>query len=384
MNDKIDIISALGLPTLPSHSPDSIAALMWAREVFQNHLKTTYEVKNPKGIDQLKAIKIGGVDQWLHIRGRNQDNPVLLYLHGGPGATMIGWMDATMRPWEDYFTVVHWDQRQAGKSYYPADDKNHPLTVNHFIEDAEEVIQYLQGHLKKEKVFLLGHSWGSILGMHMVKRHPDWLHAYIGIGQVVDWVEGEKAMHKRLLGHAKMNNNTQLVAKLEAMEPYPDPVNLGKSYVEYGGFLRIELGRIADGAYETNMRYLPIEDLIKMVNLDRTISPHLTLTDLSNSILGDEMALLRPSGGFTEDCLNQNLPKLLGSSFDVPIFFFTGAHDWHTPKVLSDKWFEQIEAPHKELVVFEESCHFVVNEEPGKVITALVTKVLPFAQNGCH
>ena len=76
-------------------------------------------------------------------------------------------------PWEDYFTVVQWDQRQIGKSYYAADDKNNPLTVQQFIEDAEDIIRYLRDYLKKEKIFLLGHSWGSVLGMHMVRRHPE-------------------------------------------------------------------------------------------------------------------------------------------------------------------------------------------------------------------
>lgn len=377
MTKRIDFAAELGLPPLPSHSPDTIAALMWAREVMQNHLKMTYEVKDPKGIDELKAVPIGGVDQWLHIRGRNRNNPILLYLHGGPGGTMIGYMDATMRPWEDYFTVVHWDQRQTGKSYYPSDDENHPLTVRQFITDTEEVIQYLQGYMQQEKLFVLGHSWGSILGMHMVKHHPDWLHAYIGIGQVVNWIEAEKVMYSRLLDHAKSQNNAQLLAKLEGID-YPNLKRLGESYLEYGGFLRMELGRLAGGEYETNMRYLSVDDLMRMVNLERAISPHLTLRDISNAIVGDDVAFLRPSSSFIEECLNQNLPEQLGWSFDVPIFFFTGANDWHTPKILSDRWFAQIKAPHKELIVFEDSCHFVVNEEPGKVMTALVNKVLPF------
>ena len=113
---NIDLSTALGIPPLPSHSPDTIAALLWAREVLQKHLTTTYAVKDPKGIEELKPVKIGGVDQWLHIRGRNRNNPVLLYLHGGPGAPNIGFFDAIQRPWEDYFTVVQWDQRQTGKS----------------------------------------------------------------------------------------------------------------------------------------------------------------------------------------------------------------------------------------------------------------------------
>ena len=376
----IDIPAALGIPPLPSQSPDTIAALLWAREVFQKHLTTTYAVTDPKGIEELKSIKIGGVEQWLHIRGRNKDNPVLLYLHGGPGSPMLGFMDAIQRPWEDYFTVVHWDQRQTGKSYYPADDDTAPLTIERFIEDTEEVIQYLRNYLKKDKLFILGHSWGSVLGMHMVKRHPDWLYAYIGVGQVVTKREGERVLCERLLGHATEHKEDELVARLEAVIPslaagYPEAE---KTLAENTGYVRKELSRLAN---ETMMHHASWDDAITTFNLDRLISPHLTLTDLSNAILGDELAAIRPPYLFTREFINIDLPTDVGSDFDVPIFFFTGFHDWQVPRVLSDKWFDQIKAPHKELIHFKESSHALVNEEPGKVLVALVNKVLPCVQN---
>ena len=379
----IDIPAALGIPPLPSQSPDTIAALLWAREVMQKHLTTTYSVTDPKGIEELKPVKIGGVDQWLHIRGRNRHNPVLLYIHGGPGSSMLGYMDAIQRPWEDYFTVVQWDQRQTGKSYYPADDEKNPLTVNQFIEDTEEVIQYLRNYFKKEKLFILGHSWGSVLGMHMVKRHPDWLHAYIGVGQMVGGLDNDRANYARLMHHAKNNNEHELVSKLEQITPfleaeYPDRE---KSYTENCLFVRNELSRLAG---EALMHHTYLEDVEAMVSLDRTISPHLTLTDISNSIVGDEIAVFRPPYALTTDFLDVDLPNDIGNIFEVPIFFFSGAHDWHTPVSLSDKWFDQINSTYKELIHFEESCHFVVNEEPGRFLTALVTKVLPFAEAENH
>ena len=379
-NNLSDIPAALGIPPLPSQSPDTIAALLWAREVLQKHLTTTYAVTDPKGIEELKSVTIGGVEQWLHIRGRNRNNPVLLYLHGGPGNPMLGFMDAIQRPWEDYFTVVQWDQRQTGKSYYPADDDSRPLTVNQFIEDTEEVIQYLRDYLKKDKLFVLGHSWGSMLGMHMVKRHPDWLYAYIGIGQAVSMREGERMLYERLLSHANKKNEEKLVARLEAIIPsltadYPEAE---KTWVENCGFVRKELCRLAG---ETLMHHLPFDDVLKLWDFDKLISPHLTLTDISNTILGDEVGVIRAPYLFTREFFNFDLPNDVGSTFEVPIFFFTGAHDWQTPCALSDKWFDQIKAPHKELIHFEESGHAVVNEEPGKVLVALVSKVLPCAQD---
>jgi len=378
MNKAFDLSAALGLPPLPSHSSDTIAALLWAREVLQQHFTTTYAVKDPKGIEELKPVKIAGTDQWIHIRGRNRKNPILLYLHGGPGFSNIGIMDAIQRPWEDYFTVVQWDQRQVGKSYYPANDETNPLTVQGMIEDAEEVIQYLRRHLNQDKLFVLGHSWGSALGMHMAKRHPDWLHAYIGVGQVVNKMDNERALYERLLSHAREQKDNELLAKLDAIAPYPDPDSPAQSIVENRASWMLR--QLSLSAGEAMMHHLFFDDVLKIWSFDKLISPHLTLTDISHSLLGDEIALERPPYTLMQDMITIDLSNDVGSSFEVPIFFFTGAHDWHTSRTLSDKWFSQINAPHKELIHFEESAHGIVFEEPGKVLIALVNKVLPFAE----
>lgn len=380
MSKPVDILTNLGLPPLPSQSPDTIAALLWAREVLQKYLSRSYAVSDPKGIEELKAVDIGGVKQWLHIRGRNRDNPVLLYLHGGPGESMIGHMDGIQRPWEDYFTVVQWDQRQTGKSYYPSDDENNPLYIEQFINDACQVTAYLRDFFEQQKIFILGHSWGSVLGMHLVKQHPDWLHAYIGVGQVVNSVESEKTLYQRLLHHAKEKNKNELVSKIEAILPMLDLPSPQREMVfaENCSMVRMELSVLAG---ETVMRHLPLPEVIALFNFDRLISPHINITDLSNAILGDKSALLRPPyTSLTKDFMDIDLPNQVGSSFDVPIFFFSGRHDYQTPVTLSDKWFGEIDAPHKELIHFEESSHMIVNEEPGRVVNALVNRVLPIAQ----
>ena len=379
MPKSIDL-ATLGLPPLPSHSSETISALLWAREIVQKHLATTYKINDPKGIEELKPINIGGVDQWLHIRGRNHNNPILLYLHGGPGCSMIGARDSALLSWEDYFTVVRWDQRQTGKSYYPAKDETDPLTINQFLSDTEEVIQYLQCQFNQKKIILLGHSWGSILGMHMVKRHPEWIHAYIGIGQVVNWMANEEVLFKRLYNHAEEQQDMELLSKLKTIAPYPDPDKPAISFVKNTDFLRMSLQQIS-GEVGTHHYSRPHSEYIQSLAFERLISPHLTLTDVSHSLLGDDVALMRPPYSFTEEFMAVDLPKQLGSSFEVPIFFFSGRHDYQTPVTLSDEWFSQIEAPHKELIHFEESAHIVVSEEPGKVLVNLVNKVLPFCQN---
>lgn len=380
MGKNIDIYEAMGIPPLPNNNPDTIAALLWARDLFRKHRATTYKIRDPKGIDELKPIKIGGVEQWLHIRGRNKNNPVLLWLHGGPGGPVIGLMDSIQRPWEDYFTVVHWDQRQTGKSYYSAKDKTDQLTVELFIKDTEAVVDYLRNYLGQPKLSILGSSWGSVLGMHIVKHHPEWLHTYIGVGQVVNSMDAEQLIYERLLHHAKEQGEDKIITHLEAITPkfqcdYPERE---KSLVENGVMVRRELSRLAG---ETLMHHLFFDDVVTMINFDKLTSPHLELTDISNSIFGDDKALYRAPYDFARDFYSINLPDDVGSSFEVPIFFFTGLHDWQTPFQLSDHWFSQIKAPHKKLIHFTESSHCVVNEEPGKFLVALVEEVLPYTKS---
>ena len=320
------------------------------------------------------------MDQWLHIRGRNRDNPVLLYIHDGPGGPVIGHgLDPVLRLWEDYFTVVLWDQRQIGKSYYPANDENEPFSVHQHIEDTAEIVDYLRAHLEKDKVVLMGAGWGGVLGMHIVKNHPEWVHAYVGVGQLVNPLESERVLYQRLLGHAKEQNNIDLIAILEAAIPLLDAEypQREKSYAENYPVVRQGLSLLAGESY---MHHFPIDSMGKMISLDRAISPHWCFSDITNAIMGDIPALFRAPYKFTQDFLGVDLPKDIGSSFDVPIFFFTGIHDWQSPASLSGQWLNDIDAPHKEIVHFEESSHIVINEEPGRFMTQLVNKVLPFTQ----
>jgi pimeloyl-ACP methyl ester carboxylesterase len=129
-------------------------------------------------------VKIGGIDQWIQIRGQDRDNPVLLCLHGGPGATWLP-LTAVFAPWEKDFTVVQWDQRGAGKSLEASGPSiASTMSIQRMADDGIELAELLRAHLKKEKILLLGHSWGSILGVHMVLQRPDLFYAYVGTGQV--------------------------------------------------------------------------------------------------------------------------------------------------------------------------------------------------------
>jgi pimeloyl-ACP methyl ester carboxylesterase len=216
--------------------------------------------------------------------------------------------------------------------------------------------------------------------MYLIEQRPEWFYAYIGVGQIVNMLEGEKELYQQLLRHAKENNKSELVEKVEAIIPMlelPSPQREA-AFVENCPLVRMELSILAG---KTAMRHLPLPDVITLFNFDRLISPHISDTDLSNAILGGRSALLRPPyTSLTKDFMDIDLPNQLGFSFDVPIFLFSGRHDYQTPVTLSDQWFVEIDAPHKELIHFEESSHMIVNEEPGRFLNELVNRVLPLSQ----
>lgn len=347
--------------------------LLYVRRRLQRHITTQFSVRDDRGIESLEPVLINGVEQWLHIRGRDKNNPVLLFIHGGPAWPHIGWYDEIQRPWEDYFTVVQWDQRQAGKSYHKG--ISHTISHETYIKDAEAVIAYLRDQLGVDKVFVMGTSYGTYLGMQIVKRRPEWLHAYIGMGQVVAMAEHAKAEYQLLLEYARKHQHRELIAKLEAIAPYPDPNNPAESFYKQVGFLMEEESRLGK-AYPTG-----IQGLVDEATVKKWCSPHYSLKDIYNQKFGDPPACADPKSDFYQDFYRYDLPQEIGSSFDVPIFFFTGAHDFHVAYTVTDSWFQTIKAPYKEQVWFEQSAHVPHQEEPHKFLDALVNKVRPFASS---
>jgi pimeloyl-ACP methyl ester carboxylesterase len=156
-------------------------------------------IHTPNGIDEGMYVKIGGIDQWMQIRGDDRNNPVLLCLHGGPGGSWLG-NTKLLLPWEREFTVVQWDQRGTGKTLETtgtvvADS----MSVDRMAQDGIEVAEFLRDHLHKDKIVVLGFSWGSLLGVHMVKQRPDLFYAYVGTGQISDMAKAQQMSYAYVL-----------------------------------------------------------------------------------------------------------------------------------------------------------------------------------------
>ena len=162
-----------------------------------------YAITTPNGIDERKYVTIGGIEQWITIRGEDRDNPVLLFLHGGPGDATNLWGYAVFRSWLKYFTVVQWDQRGAGRTL----GKNgrsiaETITIDRMTRDGIELAEFLRKSLNKEKLILVGHSWGSILGLFMIKARPEIFSAFVGTGQVGNPAENYRTAYRELLKNA--------------------------------------------------------------------------------------------------------------------------------------------------------------------------------------
>ncbi|HEY9155603.1 MAG TPA: alpha/beta hydrolase [Opitutaceae bacterium] len=309
---------------------------------------------------------IGGIEQWISIRGVDRRNPVLLLLHGGPGYVQMpmSWWNA--RGWEEYFTVVQWDQRGSGKTYLINDPaKVSPtMTFPRMIADTEELITWLRKELGKDKIFVLGHSWGSYLGVEIAHRHPEWLHAYIGVGQISNNPIGEQRGWKLTRDAALKDKNEEAVRQLDSIAPYftgeREPtlkdIFVERKWLElYGGVM----------AYRHNNR------------------AESDLEELSPDYTDAEIAHIWDGNSFSEKAMLVDILKLNVAGlrkFDCPFILFLGRHDTNVNSELAAEWFEQVTAPTKELVWFEHSGHMPMTEEQGKFFLSLVRYARPLAE----
>ena len=179
-------------------------------------IATARTIVTPNGIELLERVRIGGIDQWVSIRGADRRNPVLLHIHGGPGYVSIPMSWWFGRGWEEYFTVVQWDQRAAGKTHVLTDPVSikPTLTREQMVADTEEMASWVRKKLGKNKIFVLGHSWGSFLGLQLAQRHPEWLHAYIGVSQLIDGPENERRNWRFAIDAARASPRLPDLARL--------------------------------------------------------------------------------------------------------------------------------------------------------------------------
>jgi proline iminopeptidase len=321
----------------------------------------------PDAIDDQGLVPIGGIPQWVSVRGRHQSAPLLLFLHGGPGFTASPVSYYYMRDWEELFTVVQWDQRGGGKTYAASDPAQVKATMNveRMVTDAEELVTYLRQKYHKDRIVLMAHSFGTILGVKLAQRHPDWFFAYVGTGQFTDPQQSEAEGFAATLAAAKADKNDKAVAALEGIAPFPDREHPERNLQNLGVerfWLATYGGYYAAGGFGHNAEIAQK-------------SPDYTATELK---IRDE-AQMFSLGLMWEELGRVNLMD--ATRFELPVFIFQGRHDRGTSAALAGKWFSTVKAPVKKLVWFEDSAHMVYEEEPGKLLVSLANDVLPLTKH---
>lgn len=333
-----------------------MVVLLGIRAYFQHRDAAKLVIHTSSGISEARYVRIGGIDQWIQIRGQNLANPVVLLLNGGPGAS---WIRATqaLAPWEKFFTIVQWDQRGAGRTFAAGGDSVAPtMTVARMTSDTIEVINYLRGRLKKDKIILLGHSWGSILGIHVAQERPDLLYCFVGTGQVESMPKVLKAAYGEFLADARRTNHRQAISEIEALGPPP--------YANYQSYVALFkwAGRDRTAALQPKLA-LPLGGFA---------APDYSLADIYYFWRGFAFSqqMLFPLAA------REDLPSL-GLDFKVPIVFIEGTNDAVNPMADAEDYFDRLTAPEKDFVKITGGTHFVLFENPESFLTAMLAHVRP-------
>lgn len=288
--------------------------------------------KTPEGgINESLYVDINGSRQWINIYGQKKDNPVLLYLHGGPGSAVSVFGGAVTRKWSDVYTVVTWDQRDCGKSYSP-DQSGTPITFDLMMQDGKEMTEYLLDHLGIEKITLLGHSWGSYFGAKLVQEYPEYYDCFIGVGQLVDWPENEKRFAEAAKGW--VGSDPEGKKLLEQLDGADHDAAKAALLSKYG--------------------YSDIDDKVDFNALHAMLyNPYYSLSDWKTFFSNHDTVY---QDFYTSDEFRHF--SLLGNSkYEIPYYNVNGAKDYTVNFELAQEYFETVEAPYKKLYLLEDTRH---------------------------
>jgi pimeloyl-ACP methyl ester carboxylesterase/membrane protease YdiL (CAAX protease family) len=308
-------------------------------------------------VAEAKYLRLGGVDQWVMIRGQNIDNPPLIVLHGGPGMSEMGFFRHGNAALERYFTVVHWDQRGTGKSF----DRDIPrcsMTLEQFVADLDELVDVVRRRFVKEKVAILGHSWGSALGAIYAARFPAKVSVYAGVAQIGDWAAAESLSYSYGVTEAERQRDKKALKKLRSIGPAP--------YSAKSVFIERTVVHQLDGQMRLGIAWKAGRALFGR--------PESSILDLPNLVRGFRFTLDAMWADVSALNLLTRVPAL-----KMPVVIFVGRRDHWVPPDTSVAFFDSLATPSKKLVWFEQSGHEAFVDEPGKFNAMMVELVHPVA-----
>lgn len=299
--------------------------------------------------------RLGGVEQWVMVRGEDSANPPLVLLHGGPGVPETSLFRHSMAPLERDFTVVYWEQRGAGKSF-SSEIPPESMTVERFIGDLDELVDQVRAELGQDTVTIFGHSWGSALGVLYSSRYPRKVSRYVGSGQLGDWAKAEAATYEFALTQARRLGRRRIEKRLRAIGPPPH--SAAELWVQRTSLSRLEGQMSPRSLWRTFGTLVSGKDssILEVPGVMRSLRWSLEL-------MWDEVTRLN---------LNELAPVL-----EVPVDFFLGRNDHWVPVEISVEYFDRLTAPTKRILWFEESGHEPFLDEPDKFNAAMAQSAPP-------
>jgi len=309
----------------------------------------------PGSIAEIAYLRLGGLEQWVMIRGENIANPPLLLLHGGPGMSETSFFRHCNASLEKSFTVVYWDQRGTGKSYNRRIPRT-SMTVEQFFCDLDDLVEAVRKRVGQKKVTIFGHSWGSVLGVLYAARFPDKVAAYVGCAQIGDSSASEAASYAFALAEAQRLHNRKAVKVL--LEIGPPPYGAMELWKERTWLQRLE-GQLSLRGLWTTARLI-------------LAAPESSILDVPNLVRGFRFSL---------DAMWSEVSKLnmlkLAPVLQMPVLFFVARRDRWVPSETSVAYFDALSAPSKKIVWFEKSGHEPFVDEPAKFNAAMAELVRP-------
>ncbi|KQI71357.1 hypothetical protein AN191_13855 [Loktanella sp. 5RATIMAR09] len=314
----------------------------------------------PGSLSERVTVQIGGIPQGMFIQSVDPANPMLLFLHGGPGMTEFFMEDDYPTGLERHFTMVWWEQRGAGMSF-SGDIPPETMTMDQMIADTIEVADYLRGRFGQDRILLLGHSWGSYLGIQVAAEAPDRFLAYVGMAQIAHQLRSEVMAHEYMLDAYRERGDGVMVRRLEAAPvSMADGTSPAWMRLRDTAMHRIGVGHTRDMRSVITGIFVPVWQMRAY-----------TVWEKINVWRGKIWS--RPF--FWEDLLRDDLAARL-TAFDLPIYFFLGRHDMTANPDLARAYFGRVNAPMSGLYTFDNSAHSPLFEEPGRATEILLQNVL--------
>lgn len=335
----------------------ALISVLIYRKARQRSLTAALRLCEANAIDEELYARIGGIEQWIRIRGASRVNPALLIIHGGPGATTSIFIPR-IRRWENHFTIVHWDQRGSGKTLRRnGERRTDELNMDRLLRDGIEVAELVCKRLGRRKVILLGSSFGSTFALKMVQMRPDLFSAYVGTDQNVGMARRRDEMHRALVDRLQLAELKKGAAEVERIGSDPQRWSADDYLAVAKWSLKID---------RTS------QEIMMMLKESIWYSPSHSLADIRDFVRGMRFSrekLVRDAVGF--DAWSA------GTRFEIPFFIFQGEHDVVTATGLAREYFESVAAPVKEMAQIRNAGHFAAFLRPEQFLEELLNRVRP-------